>query len=132
MVLTRAFPKQSLQYFVPFLEIVWTDLVFLSDKYETEVVHGHELENTSLDSDGESMGVQSLLFSSFEFLAIATRKKHLRSLMTRGQGAAGDFLKSLSTLLLKYLQITGEMVRHSVLITIGRQLDKRFESIYSR
>lgn len=73
------------------------------------------MENASLDSDGESIGVQSLLFSSFEFLAIATRKKHLRTLMTKGQGTAGDFLKSLSVLLLKYLQITGEMVYTSLL-----------------
>lgn len=95
---------------------MWNDLVFLSDQYETEVVHGHELENTSLDSDGESIGIQSLLFSSFEFLAIATRKKHLRSLMTSAQGTAGDFLRSLSALLLKYLQITGEMVSNTVQI----------------
>ena len=109
--LTRAFPKQSLPYFVPFLELVWNDLVFLSDLYESEVVYGHEIENPSLDSDGESIGVQSLLFSAFEFLAIAARKKGLRSLMTQGKGTAGDFMKSISALLLKYLQITGEMVK---------------------
>lgn len=84
--------------------------MYLSGQYESELVHGHEMENNTLDSDGESIGIQSLLFSSFEFLAISTRKKHLRSLMTQGHGSAGDFLKSLSLLLLKYLQITGEMV----------------------
>jgi hypothetical protein len=62
-----------------------------------------------MDSDGESIGFEALLFSMLEYIGIAAKKKGLRSLMSQGQGAAGEFMNLLIPILIKYMQITVDM-----------------------
>ena len=96
---------------MPFLEPIWSQLLSLSDSYIQEyVVEGHDTQG-EYDSEGDVVGFETMLYSMLEYVSIATRKKGLRSLMTQGQGNAGEFLNLLASVLIKYMQITVEMVR---------------------
>ena len=107
--LARAFPRELSAYLVPFLEPIWAQLLGFSDQYVAEYVMMDNDNDGHVDSDGEVVGIESILFSMFEYIGLAARKKGLRSFMTSGQGAAGEFLAQLVLILLKYMQITSDM-----------------------
>jgi hypothetical protein len=80
-----------------------------SDQYVAEYVMMESDNEGHADSDGEVVGIESILFSMFEYIGLAARKKGLRSFMTSGQGAAGEFLSQLVLILLRYMQITTDI-----------------------
>ncbi|TPX69623.1 hypothetical protein SpCBS45565_g02263 [Spizellomyces sp. 'palustris'] len=115
--LVKQFPKPMSQYTLQFLEPVWNHLVALQTQYRDErVTPTDELHETvDVDSDGEVLGFESLLYSLLEYVQLVARKKGLRHMFTvpipgtQGPKQAGDFLKHLIGVVLTYLQITAEM-----------------------
>lgn len=106
------------RYIVQLLEPVWNHLVALQQQYISERVNpvGNHSQTEDVDSDGEVLGFDSLLYSLVEYIELATRRKSLRHMFTiklekEGQKQAGQFLNQLITLLLLYIQITEELVR---------------------
>lgn len=110
--LTRAFPKETAPYLLPFLQLIWTHLSGFASQYVRQFVLTEEEDDLDayVDSDGDSVGLETMLFSMLEFVGLATRKKGLKSLMTQGKGTAGEFLNLLCGVLLKYMQMTATMV----------------------
>ena len=108
--LTRAFPKETSTYLIPLLEPIWQTLVSCSDYYVKEIVNQGTGGDDQVDSDGEVFGIESTLFSMLEFVGIAARKRGLKSLMTQKNGHAGEFLNVLIHILVKYMQMTVDMV----------------------
>jgi hypothetical protein len=107
--LVRAFPKQTQGFLIPFMEPIWNQLRSFSDKYSPENDADALELDVGVDSDGEIVGYEALLFSMIEYIGLATRKRKLRSLMSKGKGTAGDFIILLVQVLIKYMQITEDM-----------------------
>ncbi|RKO89834.1 armadillo-type protein, partial [Blyttiomyces helicus] len=110
--LVRNFPKQMSPYLVTFLEPIWIHLVKIQPRYTAEIIESEPDENDEVDSDGEIHGIESLLFSLFEYVKIVARKSALRHMFTTvadgdpKRKIPADFLNKLVALLLNFMQIS--------------------------
>ncbi|KAI8821647.1 armadillo-type protein [Fimicolochytrium jonesii] len=112
--LLKQFPKLMATYITEFLEPIWNHLVALQPQYVRERVNPDDdvIETEDVDSDGEILGFESLLYSLLEFMQIVAKKRHLRHFFSSGvSGAreAGQLLPQLVGVCLTYLQITAEL-----------------------
>ena len=102
----RGFPKETVSYLMPFLDIVWSQLIKSTELYSANYVLSEHEQEEDVDSDGEVVGLESILFSMFDYIGIAAKKKGFRTLMNSSNS---QFLNQLADLLIKYMQMTVEM-----------------------
>ncbi|TPX35286.1 hypothetical protein SmJEL517_g02299 [Synchytrium microbalum] len=109
------FPKYMSPYLPSIMGLVSNHISALCDQYVIETVNPTNDSGTGpevVDSEGEVVGLTTLLHSIFEFVEGVSKKKVLRSMFTTStkkgsQGAsAAPFLKELSKFMLTYMQIT--------------------------
>ncbi|KAI9103094.1 armadillo-type protein [Phlyctochytrium arcticum] len=125
--LSNHFSKSISPHTILLLEPVWNHLVALQSQYLQERVNppsdGRDI--VDVDSDGEVLGIESLLYSLFEFIQLAARKKPVRHVFTtsnpgtgfsaggsvgaKSKRQAGGFLNQLMSVSLTYMQMTNEM-----------------------
>jgi hypothetical protein len=108
--LIRAFPKETSSFLFSFLEKNWFLLSKLSAVYQSHFVLSDESLQGTVDSEGETMGLESILFSLFDYISIAAKKKGFKSLLNTRKENAGAFLNQLVQVVLVYMQMTVDMV----------------------
>ncbi|KAH9253048.1 hypothetical protein BASA81_009053 [Batrachochytrium salamandrivorans] len=114
--IARGFPKQIMPYMPQLMQLAWEDLQRLSDCYEADYIMmtadlSSVNESCEIDSDGETLGLETILLSLVEFSQLAIRKKALRP-MFLGPAVAGgqhSMLKMFILVCLRYMRITTEM-----------------------
>ena len=74
---------------------------FSAEKYVREVVNEGGTEDEVVDSDGEVLGFEGLVFAIFEFVHALVETKKFR-------GAVKSGLADLMYYIVLYMQITGE------------------------
>ncbi|KAL2916357.1 hypothetical protein HK105_204113 [Polyrhizophydium stewartii] len=120
--IARGFPKQAAPHMAELMGLVWSDLVRFSEQYDADYIaplaedfHGHDGEQ--VDSDGEVLGLQPILFALIEFVQLAVRKKSLKTMFLSAPPAGSNipgaeqksFLWQFISLSLRYMRITTEM-----------------------
>ena len=73
----------------------------LAEKYVREVVNEGGSEDEIVDSDGEVLGFETLVFAIFEFVHVLVETKKFR-------GAVKSGLSDLMYYIVLYMQITGK------------------------
>ncbi|KAJ3014294.1 Importin 9, partial [Thoreauomyces humboldtii] len=114
--LIKQFPKASSPYISQFLEPIWNHLVYFQHRYLLELVNPPEdFEATAdVDSDGETLGFESLLYSLLEYMLLVSRRREFKLMFTTVvEGSknrkAGAFLTQLVEVCLTYFQISAEL-----------------------
>ncbi|KAI8921286.1 armadillo-type protein [Powellomyces hirtus] len=114
--LVKQFPKSMSSYIARFLEPVWKHLLHFQPRYLSELVNPpDDVDSTEdVDSDGEVLGFESLLYSLLEFVQLVARKRSFRHLFSvqPAEGMvrnAGQFLTELVDVCLTYYQITADL-----------------------
>ncbi|KAJ3178224.1 Importin 9 [Geranomyces variabilis] len=112
--LIKQFPKSMSAYTPRFVEPIWQHLLHFQDKYLCELVNVsqdyHRTED--VDSDGEVLGFESLLYSLLEFMKLVAKKKafrHLFSLKNTPGQVVANLLPDLVAVCLTYFQITADL-----------------------
>lgn len=102
--LVKSFPGQMNQWMPQILSPVWQTLTTSADVYIKTLVNGTEEADDLVDSDGEVLGFESLVFSVFDFIMALIECSKFR----------GTVKKSMDQLLyyvVMYMQITEEQVK---------------------
>ena len=126
--LARGFPKLVAGYLVPFTELIWRDLLRFCSVYEDEFVISSvdafdSKDDDECDSDGEALGIRTILFSLIEFMQLASRRNAMHSVLLTvvpwsiPQSASSlikdsqscVFLRQLIHLMLLYLRISTDL-----------------------
>jgi len=69
-LLFKSFPKLMQQNAADLLQSVWTCLTSNTENYVATVVYKHGEMDASVDSDGETLSFESLIYSLFEFVQV--------------------------------------------------------------
>ncbi|XP_076037579.1 importin 9 isoform X2 [Oratosquilla oratoria] len=102
-VLIKNVPKQMGSYLPEVLGPVWQTLTTSADTYVNTTVNAREEADNPVDSDGEILGFENLVFSIFEFVhALVETTKHKQMVK---QGIA-----DLIYYMLLYMQITEDQI----------------------
>ena len=83
---------------------VWSTLTSSADKYVKDVVNDSGNEDEIVDSDGEVLGFENLVFAIFEFVHALVESSKFRVAVKSG-------LSDLIYYIVLYMQITFEQVR---------------------
>ncbi|KAF9581008.1 hypothetical protein BGW38_002133, partial [Lunasporangiospora selenospora] len=103
------FPKLTSPYLLPVLSSVWQDVLNLRVRYLSEYVNSNDSTGESFqDSDGETIGFESLLFVQFDFIQMACRRRKVTQSAFVGQGDQAGILPELVWNLLSFLQMTDD------------------------
>ena len=119
--LLKEFPKQMVPFIDTFIEPVWNHLLHLQPRYMSERGNASEVDDVdeNVDSDGQIINLDSLIYELMQFLESvqfkAAKKPQLRAMFTTAtaKGAKkgpSDFIKQLLAVVLRYMQVTTEMV----------------------
>ncbi|KAG0235968.1 hypothetical protein BGW42_004423 [Actinomortierella wolfii] len=106
----QGFPKLMSPYLITILSAVWQDLVHLRPRYIQEHVNS-ETDATGeayQDSDGETIGFESLLFVQFELFQLACRRRKLTQSVFVGEDGKSGIMHQLVWNALSYLQMTDD------------------------
>ncbi|KAI9307964.1 armadillo-type protein [Cunninghamella echinulata] len=108
-ILSSEFSKYILPALPQLFEPIWHDLYNLRNRYVQEfVIDSGDVAETFLDSDGNEIGFQSLLYSLFDFVAAACNKKSVRPLFIGNDNGPTEFFEQLLYVSIIYMQITQE------------------------
>ncbi|XP_023322142.1 importin-9 [Eurytemora carolleeae] len=99
-VLIKNVPKQMSDWLPQILPPVWSTLTTSAEKYVREVVNGGGGDDEVVDSDGEVISFETLVFAIFEFVHALVETKKFR-------GAVKSGLADLMYYIVLYMQITG-------------------------
>ncbi|XP_076333062.1 importin 9 [Tachypleus tridentatus] len=102
-VLVKHTPKQMSSWLPHILTPVWNCLTESASIYIKTVVNDTEEGNNPVDSDGEVLGFENLVFSIFEFVSGLVEAPRFRGMVKKG-------LADLMYYILLYMQITEEQV----------------------
>ncbi|KAG0261216.1 hypothetical protein BG011_001257 [Mortierella polycephala] len=106
---TQGFPKLMAPYILQVLSAVWQDLQHLRPRYLSEHVNANDGAGESFqDSDGETIGFESLLFVQFEFIQMACRRSKLTKEAFIGQDGKSGILPELVWNSLNFMQMTDD------------------------
>merc|ERR1719206_65565 len=100
-VLVKNVPKQMAVWLPQILPPVWATLTTSAEKYVREVVNEGGEEEDVVDSDGEVLGFENLVFAIFEFV-------HALVETPKFKGAVKSGLSELMYYIVLYMQITEE------------------------
>lgn len=100
-VLVKNVPKQMTTWLPQILPPVWATLTTSADKYVREVVNEGGEDDEIVDSDGEVLGFENLVFAIFEFVHGLVESSKFR-------GAVKAGLADLVYYIVLYMQITEE------------------------
>jgi len=100
-VLVKNVPKQMATWLPQILPPVWSTLTTSAEKYVREVVNEGGEEDDVVDSDGEVLGFENLVFAIFEFV-------HALVETNKFKGAVKAGLSELVYYIVLYMQITEE------------------------
>ncbi|EDO40537.1 predicted protein [Nematostella vectensis] len=103
--LVKNFSKQMGNHIMEILPHVWNILTHSADRYVKTVVNDTEEADDPVDSDGEVLGFENLVFSVFEFIHGLIETPRFRKTVKK-------FLNELIYFLLLYMQITEDQVQH--------------------
>ncbi|KAG0255861.1 hypothetical protein DFQ27_006018 [Actinomortierella ambigua] len=106
----QGFPKLMSPYLITILSAVWHDLVHLRARYVQEYVNS-ESDGASggyQDSDGETIGFESLLFVQFELFQLACRRRKLTQSVFIGEDGKSGIMHQLVWNTLNFLQMTDD------------------------
>ncbi|XP_045131067.1 importin-9-like [Portunus trituberculatus] len=104
-VLMKNVPKQMGQYLGEVLGPVWQTLTTSAETYVNTTVNAREDADDPVDSDGEVLGFENLVFTIFEFVhALVETTKH-KQLVRRG-------VADLVYFLLLYMQMTEDQIEN--------------------
>jgi len=96
-------------YLLQILSAVWQDVLHLRPRYLSEYVNTSDSVGESFqDSDGETIGFESLLFVQFEFIQMACRRRKLTQTAFVGQDGKSGILTELVWNVLSYMQMTDD------------------------
>lgn len=104
-ILLRNSRKRLSKYMPLVLSTVWHSLTCSASVYVNTVVNSNQadISGSLVDSDGESIGLESFIFSIFEFVTILIATPKLRKLIKQG-------LADLIYYLLIYMQMTDDQI----------------------
>jgi hypothetical protein len=100
-VLVKNVPKQMSTWLPQILPPVWSTLTTSAEKYVKDVVNESGEEEEIVDSDGEVLGFENLVFAIFEFV-------HALVETSKFKGAVKSGLADLVYYIVLYMQITEE------------------------
>lgn len=100
-VLVKNVPKQMAAWLPQILPPVWSTLTSSAEKYVKEVVNEGGDDEDVVDSDGEVLGFENLVFAIFEFV-------HALVETSKFKGAVKTGLSDLVYYIVLYMQITEE------------------------
>jgi len=103
-VLVKNVPKQMSQWMPQILPPVWSTLTSSAEKYVREVVNEGGAEDECVDSDGEVLGFETLMFAIFDFVETMVESKRFKPAVKSG-------LTDLMYYIVIYMQITEEQVQ---------------------
>ncbi|KAG0198042.1 Importin 9 [Mortierella sp. GBA30] len=108
----QGFPKLTAPYVLPVLAAVWKDVVQLRPRYISECVSTNTDSTADVcqDSEGESVGLQSLLFAQFEFIQMACHRRKITQSTIVGLDGRSGIMRELIWNMLNFMQITDEQV----------------------
>ncbi|CAL4085549.1 unnamed protein product, partial [Meganyctiphanes norvegica] len=102
-VLMKNVPKQMSQYLGEVLGPVWQTLTTSADTYVNTTVNAREEADDPIDSEGEVLGFENLVFTIFEFVhALVEQTKH-KQMVKQG-------ISDLIYYILLYMQITQDQM----------------------
>ncbi|KAF9431329.1 hypothetical protein BGZ76_000457 [Entomortierella beljakovae] len=105
----QGFPKLMAPYLLSVLGAVWQDILHLRPRYLSEYVNTSDgTGETFQDSDGETIGFESLLFVQFEFIQMASRRRKLTQSAFIGEDGNSGILAELVWNTLNYMQMTDD------------------------
>ena len=100
-VLVKNVPKQMAKWLPQILPPVWSILTSSAEKYVREVVNEGGEDDDVVDSDGEVLGFENLVFAIFEFVHALVESSKFSSAVKAG-------LSELMYYIVLYMQITEE------------------------
>jgi len=103
-VLVKNVPKTMSSWISQILPPVWSTLTSSSDKYLKEVVNESGVEDDIVDSDGEVLGFENLVFAIFDFVHALVETPKFRLAVKSG-------LSDIMYYIVLYMQITHEQVK---------------------
>ncbi|XP_054724425.1 LOW QUALITY PROTEIN: importin-9-like [Uloborus diversus] len=103
-ILVKYFPKQMSQWLPHILTPVWNSLTASATLYVQTVVNDSEEADNPVDSDGEVLGFENLVFSIFDFINALVESSKYRSHLKDG-------MTELVYYILLYMQITEEQIK---------------------
>ena len=108
-ILLKNFPKKLSKWMPQILTTVWHCLTSCAVVYVNTIVNSDsDLDSSqhdcAVDSDGEVLGQESLIFSLFEFVSVLTESARTRKMVKQG-------MADLIYYVLMYVQITDEQVQ---------------------
>ncbi|KAF9211537.1 hypothetical protein BGZ59_007935 [Podila verticillata] len=103
-------PKLMNSSILPVLSAVWQDLMHVRPRYVQEHVNtSTDITGESFqDSDGNNIGIESLLFVQFEFLQVACRRRKLTQSAFIGEDGQSGIVAELVWNILQFMQMTDE------------------------
>lgn len=95
---------------LPVLSAVWQDLMHVRPRYVQEHVNTSTdvTGETFQDSDGNNIGIESLLFVQFEFLQVACRRRKFTQTAFMGEDGQSGIVAELVWNILQFMQMTDE------------------------
>ncbi|GIY31004.1 importin-9 [Caerostris extrusa] len=103
-VLVKYFPKKIIQWVPHILTPVWNSLTSSANIYVQTVVNVSEEADNPVDSDGDSIGFENLVFSIFEFITVLVEAPKYKNYIKDG-------MADLIYYIILYTQITEEQIR---------------------
>ncbi|GFT94809.1 importin-9 [Nephila pilipes] len=103
-ILVRYFPKQMIQWLPHILAPVWNSLTTSVNTYVQTVVNACEEADNPVDSDGEALGFENLVFSIFEFINVLVDSSKYKNYIKDG-------MTDLIYYILLYTQITEDQIK---------------------
>ncbi|XP_073252649.1 importin-9-like [Porites lutea] len=102
--LVKEFPKQMAPHLMDILPHMWNTLTQSADRYVRTVVNYTDDADDPVDSDGEVLGFENLVFSVFEFIHGLIETPKFKKTVKK-------FLDELIYFLVLYMQITEDQVQ---------------------
>ena len=109
-VLLKHVPKSMAQWQAMIIPAVWKTLTNSAAKYVTEIVNSGDFEggdDENVDSDGEVLGLDNLVFAIFEIVTALVEAPRYRAAVKGG-------LSDLMYYIVLYMQITQDQVIQKV------------------
>lgn len=102
-VLVKYVPKQMATWLPHILTPVWNTLTDSANLYVRTVVNDTDSVDNPVDSDGEVLGFENLVFSIFEFVSTLIETSKFRGMVQKG-------MTDLLYYIILYMQITEEQI----------------------
>ncbi|KFM58485.1 Importin-9, partial [Stegodyphus mimosarum] len=103
-ILIQYFPKQMMQWLPHILAPVWNSLTESANIYVRTVVNDSEDADNPVDSDGEVLGFENLVFSIFDFIHALVESSKYRNYVKEG-------MTDLLYYVILYMQMTEDQIK---------------------